>query len=342
LSHRLTLTEDTSIWDALKLLDRMGSGLLPVVDAKGTLLGVISDGDVRKSILRGQLNLENVINKTPLTFSYSQPRKKAIAYLKSIRRRQLPLVDEHNRLKEMLLLDDLDFEIHSNPVVLMAGGLGTRLGDLTKNAPKPMLPVGNKPIIEALINDFSSQGFRNIYISVNYLADKIKNYFQDGSCFGVQVSYLEESHPMGTAGSLNLMNPRPTQPTIVTNGDIVTSVDFDELLRAHNQSGADATLCVREYEWRLPFGLIHENGGEFLFIEEKPIQRYRVNAGIYIIPPFAFDLMQDDQFLDMTELFMRMKKHGLSIRTHLINDFWLDIGQVDTYKSANKAFEGYL
>jgi NDP-sugar pyrophosphorylase family protein len=222
-----------------------------------------------------------------------------------------------------------------NPVVIMAGGLGTRLGDLTRNTPKPMLQVGNKPILQTIIESFAKYGFVNIVLSVNYKSHVIEDYFKDGSGFGVNISYIHETERRGTAGALGLLAEVPDKPFFVMNGDILTNVNFDNLLTYHTESKAPATMSVRLYDLQVPYGVVHIKDNRIGGINEKPVQQFFVNAGIYVINPDCLKVVPKTGIFDMTSLFQKLIADGDKPATYLISEYWIDIGHAKDFEAAN-------
>lgn len=329
---------------ALAIMDEQGKGILFVVNENNALLGVLTDGDVRRAMLRGvslEINITEIINKDYKYYTNKQPRDSAIAYLKNARCRHLPVINDKRQLVDIILLDELDFRIIENYVVLMVGGLGTRLRPFTLDTPKPMLDVGGKPFLENIINMFISQGFRNFYLCVNYQGEKIMNYFNDGSKWGISIQYICEKNRMGTAGALSLLPETPQLPFIVMNGDILTKVDFSLLLKYHQQQQSMATMCVREFECQIPYGIVKmkEDHNHISSIIEKPIFLFKVNAGIYVIEPQCLDYIEKNTLLDMPELFTNLINMGLPSTCFPIHDFWLDIGRVEDLEKAKLFYE---
>jgi NDP-sugar pyrophosphorylase family protein len=221
----------------------------------------------------------------------------------------------------------------------MAGGLGTRLAELTRDTPKPMLKVGSRPLLETIVRGYADQGFQHFYFAVNYKSEQIEAHFGDGGALGIEVRYLREQQRLGTAGALSLLPERPTLPFIVTNADLLTKEDHCGMVDMHTASGADATMGVRPYEMQVPFGVVQECEGRITGIEEKPTQIFTVSAGMYVLSPQVLDLVPTGQFFDMPSLFDVMMREGLHTRCHRIDGYWLDIGQLPDYERAKVDFE---
>lgn len=336
MKRKLVLNESTTFEDAIRELDKQGVGFLPIVDSGNKLLGIITDGDVRRAILNKQYRLDAIINRQPATLNYKVTRSHAINYLKSIHRRHVPLVDDSNRLVDVVVLDDFQFNAKPNKVVIMAGGLGSRLGSLTEHTPKSMLSVGNKPLLSSIISHCYEYGFSQIYLCVNYKADVIKSYFQDGSQFGVSITYVEENQRMGTAGAISLIEDDFDDPFIVLNADILTTINLDMLLKHHEKMRADATMCVKEVEYQLPYGVVATNAEQVIALEEKPVQKTLINAGIYVLNPAMIQLIPKQTYFDMTQLFEQALNGGMKVAAYTINEYWLDIGRLSDYEIANK------
>jgi len=332
--EKLIYTETTTLEDAIQILDSVGYGVLPVVDTNNTLIGLITDSDIRKAVLNKRLELDGIINKNPIAKDYRLPRKQLINFLRSICRKHLPLIDENNKYVDILILDELEFNTKPNHVIIMAGGLGSRLGDLTKKMPKPMLRVGKKPVLENIITSFSDEGFTKFHVSVNYKSEIIKEYFKDGSEFGVEIQYVEENKRLGTAGALSLIEDEFEHPVFVINGDILTTMNYESLLKFHGENNADMTLCTRTYDYQIPYGVVVSENERIVSLEEKPRYNYSVNAGIYLINPSLLKLLPFNTYYDITDFISLLLEKGYKICSYEISDYWLDIGRVEDYQKA--------
>ncbi|TDP07591.1 nucleotidyltransferase-like protein [Roseateles asaccharophilus] len=252
---------------------------------------------------------------------------------------QLPIIDAERKVVGLALINDYLTAIRrENWVVIMAGGLGSRLQELTRDVPKPMLKVGSRPILETIIRSYADQGFHRFYLAVNYKAEQIEQYFGDGKALGVDIRYLREKQRLGTAGALSLLPERPEQPFIVTNADLLTKENFGLMLDQHEQARAQATMAVRNYEMQVPFGVIKLRDGFIESIEEKPIHRFMVSAGIYVLSPAALNLVPANEFFDMPSLFDAMLAANMPTRSHQMDGYWLDIGRLPDYERANLDF----
>jgi dTDP-glucose pyrophosphorylase/predicted transcriptional regulator len=335
----------TAIREVMRRINESSSQLAMVVDDEGRLVGTVSDGDIRRGLLDGRSiddAVQLVMNTNPTTVTVDDDRSSVLALMQARDIRHVPLVDAERRVVGLVLLAELlRAEPHENVVVIMAGGIGERLRPLTERVPKPMLHVGGRPILETILLQFRKQGFYNFVFSVNYKAEVIEERFGDGSRWGAQITYAREPKRLGTAGSLRLLPNRPSLPFIVMNGDILTRVDMHALLAFHEKSKSLATMCVREHEYQVPFGVVRTEGTEIVAFEEKPVARWPVNAGIYALDPSAIDLVPNDSFFDMPALFDAARARGDRTSAYTIREYWLDIGRPADFERANVEFAGH-
>lgn len=341
--ERTLIVPNSSLRDALDVIEKAGSQIALVVTADRQLLGTLSDGDVRRALLRGASlddQVHSAMHKNPTVANHDEDLQMVIAQIRRLGLHQMPRVDHDNRVVGLTLLDDILLAPpRENWVVIMAGGLGSRLAELTRDTPKPMLKVGSRPLLETIVRGYADQGFRRFYFAVNYKSEQIEAHFGDGNALGIEVRYLREQQRMGTAGALSLLPERPTLPFIVTNADLLTKEDHCGMVDLHVASGADATMGVRPYEMQVPFGVVKECEGRIVGIEEKPKQIFTVSAGMYVLSPQTLDLVPNGQFFDMPSLFEGMMRSGLHTRCHLVDGYWLDIGQLPDYERAKVDFE---
>jgi len=338
----IIVNESTIIMDVLKIIDKSSKQLAIVVDKNNKLLGTISDGDIRRAILKS-ISLENTVKniyfRTPTVANINDSRESIINICTSKKIHQIPIVDDNGNLVGLEILDELiSKQNKSNKVVLMVGGLGTRLKPLTNTTPKPMLYVGGKPILETIISKFASYGFVNIVLCVNYKSDIIKDYFGDGNKFGVNIEYIFEEKRMGTAGALSLLIENLDEPFFVMNGDLLTNVNFEHLLNFHLESNAMATMCVREYDFQVPFGVVELDVGKIKSIKEKPTHSFFVSAGIYMLSPAVLSHIPKDEFYDMPTLFEKMIELKQNLISFPIREYWLDIGRIEEFEKANSEY----
>lgn len=322
----------------MQKIDRNSQQFLAIVNKENQLLGTVTDGDIRRALLNGMTLDEpilKVMNQNPKVISSASTLKERQQRLHQLRLKQVPVVDEQNRVVDIWFADDKETKKHTNKVVLMAGGLGTRLRPLTEHTPKPMLPIGGKPILELIIEHFKKHGFYDFIISVNYKKETIQNYFQDGSAFDVSIEYIEEQKRLGTAGALSLIKQSIKEPFFVMNGDILTNFNCEAMLQQHLEQEAFATMAVREYEYQIPYGVVETEGTRLVNISEKPTHSYFVNAGIYILSPELLSKIPVDTFYDMPTLFSNIKRDEVA-QVYPIQEYWLDIGHLDEYESVRE------
>lgn len=341
-SKELLITQEFTIKEALKVIDKGTKRIAIVVDSSNKLLGTLNDGDIRRALLNDKTldtKIIDVYHKNPSVCSIHDTKETIIKTAIKNKVYQIPIVDDEYKLVDVEdLATLLSIQTRKNKVIIMAGGLGTRLKPLTDNIPKPLLKVGSKPILETIIENFSNYGFKDIIISVNYKADMIKNYFKDGSKFGVNIEYIEENKRLGTAGALSLLKQEINEPFFVMNGDLLTNINFEHLLDFHGFGNSIATMCVREYEHQVPYGVIQIRDNKIESIEEKPINKFFVNAGIYILSPKVLEFIPDNKFYDMPTLFQELINNQLNVLSFPIHEYWLDIGRIIDYEKANNEY----
>lgn len=319
------------------MLDKYGNGFLPVVDNDEKLIGIITDGDLRRGILNKNLTLQNIINFNPKTKKKEIPPYKLRKKLIDLKLRHMPIVDDEGKLIEIFILNDFKINQKPNWVVIMAGGLGTRLGELTKDVPKPMLEVGGKPILLHIINNFKSQGFSKFILCVNYKSEIIENYFGNGSSFGVEILYTKESKRMGTAGALSLIDIELNEPFLVVNGDLITEINYLDFLSFHVNSNSPATMCIKRYTYELPYACVSfDKNNTLLNLQEKPINEFFINTGMYILNPQMISLLKKDEYFDMPSLFEKAIENNFSPKVFVIDEYWLDIGQKEDFRKAQE------
>jgi dTDP-glucose pyrophosphorylase len=340
--ERALVGPDTTLRDVLAAIDRAGSQLALVVDADRRLLGTVSDGDARRAFLRG-LSLtdaaRSAMHRTPTTATTSEDRDSLLGRMRALGLHQIPIIDDRGMVVGLERIDDLLApRIRENWVVIMAGGVGKRLAELTKDTPKPMLKVGSRPILETVVRGYAEQGFHRFYLAVNYKAEQIEAHFGDGSALGVDVRYLREREPLGTAGALSLLPDESAEPIVVTNADLLTKEDYGRMVDRHIESGAIATMAVRDYEMQVPFGVVQQVDGAITSIEEKPVHRFVVSAGMYVLSPDCLRHVPQGRYFDMPSLFETVARAGLKTRGHHIDGYWLDIGRLSDYERANVDF----
>ncbi|OZB56387.1 MAG: alcohol dehydrogenase [Halothiobacillus sp. 14-56-357] len=323
----------------MEVIDQGAKQIALVVDDDGRLIGTVTDGDIRRGILR-HLPLEapvsEVMNAKPRSLAVGYSRAEALQLLGSAQVLQVPIVDRDGKLVGLETMSDLMKRPRlENPVFLMAGGFGTRLRPLTDSCPKPMLKVGGKPMLEHILQDLIDYGFYRFYISVHYLREQVIEHFKDGSRFGVSIQYIHEDTPLGTAGCLGLL-PRDAvqRPIIVVNGDIMTRVNYEALLQDHDRHTPAATVCTRQYDFQVPYGVIEHEDQRITNITEKPTQHFFVSAGIYVLAPQVVHSMAADTRVDMPDLLKSEITAGRSVRMFPVHEYWLDIGRMNDFELA--------
>ncbi|WP_138753685.1 nucleotidyltransferase family protein [Paenibacillus sinopodophylli] len=339
---KLLISPQASILEALHIIDKGTAQIALVVDTNQRLIGTITDGDIRRGILKGiDLKSEvNLIMKTdPITSLEADSKDIVFAKMKNYNLKQIPITDPDGKIVRLELLGEIiRHERSDNWVVLMAGGLGTRLGELTRDCPKPLLKVGSKPILEVILENFISNGFYRFIISVNYKAEMIMEYFGNGLKWGVEIIYLQENKRLGTAGALSLLPFIPDKPILVMNGDLLTKVNFQQLLDFHLDTRAKATMCVREYEFQVPYGVVKVDNYRLQSIEEKPVQHFFISGGIYVISPEVLQYIPEETFYDMPSLFDKLLQINAPTSAFPIREYWMDIGRMDDFERANSEY----
>lgn len=341
---KILLKSSDSLEVAINVLHMGGLQIALVVNNNRKLLGTITDGDIRRALINHRdmnSSVEEVMNKTPTTSLNSDSSELIMSRMKSRNLLHMPILNKEGLLVGLETLQHLTYDKkYDNPVFLMAGGFGTRLHPLTEDTPKPLLKVGNRPILETILSRFVKSGFHNFYISTHYKAEKVKAYFGDGSAWGVTIEYVDEDIPLGTAGSIGLLPKNlPKVPILMMNGDVLTKVNFEHLLSFHQEHNSIATMCIREYDVQIPFGVVNIEEQKVKNIDEKPIEKYFVNAGIYVLEPELVSKVKANTQIDMPNLLEQQIKQGSSVNVFPIHEYWLDIGHMKEYENINISFK---
>lgn len=339
--NKIKLDTNATIKDALSVIgtERVRLGLIVGKDDK--FLGVITDSNIRKALINGASvddKIAKIYTKKPVVIYENTSEDEIFALSAKTDIYDFPVLDKNGRV--ICIKSVANALLHtkfSNEIVLMAGGLGTRLNELTKNTPKPMLKVGKKPILETIIERFKVQGFENFTLCVNYKKEIIEDYFKDGAKFGVKIKYTKERKRLGTAGALSLLKG-VKESFFVMNADILTDLNFKQLLLAHQKSHAALSVCVREFSSQIPYGVIQRRGNFINKIAEKPVQSFLVNAGIYVCEPEILSLIPKNTPFDMPNLVQTMLNKGLKVNSFVVKDYWIDIGRMDEFRRANEEF----
>lgn len=332
------LPANVTIQQAIHNLNQIAIKIVLVVNEAGELEGTVSDGDIRRGLLKGlDLNssIESIIQRNALVVPPEMGREMVMQLMAANKIHQIPIVNERHYVIGLHLWDEIATPpIRTNLMVIMAGGVGSRLRPHTENCPKPMLPVAGKPMLEHIIERARAEGFQHFVLAIHYLGHMIEEYFGDGSRWQVRIDYLRENSPLGTAGAIGLLNPRPVTPFLVANGDVLTDIHYGELLDYHCRHGALATMAVRLHEWQHPFGVVRTKGVDIIGFEEKPIARSHINAGIYVLEPSALDTLVAGEHCDMPTLFSRLQEQAARTIVYPMHEPWLDVGRPDDLAAA--------
>jgi len=345
---KLTIKSDTTLIEAMRVIENGSVKMVFVVEKENYLKGILTDGDIRRALLAGYElsdSIDSIYTKDPVVVNATDSNDTIIRKSIKCNSQQLPLIDKDGKLIGLKELKDLlvTYSQHTK-VVIMAGGLGTRLYPLTEKVPKPLLHVGGKPMLETIIHTFKEYGFTDFLISVNYKSDMIKSYFGDGKEFSVTIEYIEENKRMGTAGSLSLMKEKLSSSFFVVNADLLTNINYNYMLQYHLTQGAEVTMATRHYEMQVPYGVIHTRNQQILDIEEKPVSKYIVSGGIYILDPSVLCMIPSDTFYDMPTLLEKLLQKNKKLLSFSIRerDYWKDIGSIDDYECANNDYQKYF
>lgn len=342
LLKSLTVLPDAKLREVMELIDSGAKQVALVTDASSRLLATVTDGDIRRGILRG-VGLDDpvseVMNLQFTAVSVTQGREAARRVMQERSFHHVPITDPDGRLVDVVHIDDVTgISRRETQIIIMAGGLGTRLRPLTETVPKPMLPIGGRPILEVILNNLMEQGFYNFTLSLNYKGEMIEKYFGDGSNMGASINYLREDRRMGTAGALSLLPERPSAPFIVMNGDLLTTLKFGSLVDFHVETGSQATMCARQFTMQVPFGVVEFDGPKFLSIVEKPVHSHFVNAGIYVLSPETLDHLDSGEPCDMPDLFDQILNSDGEASVYPVAEYWIDIGRLDDLERARSEF----
>jgi dTDP-glucose pyrophosphorylase len=329
--RKALLLANSTLGQAIQNLDESKVQIGLVVSEEGVLLGTITDGDIRRGLLRGidlKSQIDTIVNRDAFVVAPEISRDMVLHLMQANKIRQLPVVDADRRIVGLHLWEEVAVpSSRPNLMVIMAGGLGTRLRPHTENCPKPLLPVNGKPILEHIIDRTKAEGFSHFVLSVHYLGHMIEDYFGNGDRCQVRIEYLREDIPLGTAGALDLLHPRPEIPFVVSNGDVLTNIRYGEIIDFHIRCGAIATMAVRAHEWQHPFGVVKTKGVDIVGLEEKPVSRTYVNAGIYVLDPSALDVLATNEHCDMPVIFERLRQNGKRTVAYAMHEPWLDVGR---------------
>lgn len=338
----LCVAPETTIFQAIAQMDVSKIGIVLVVDAERKLLGTITDGDVRRAIL-GNVNLDGPVSAvlvrkaaTPRAKPITAPEESDSDTLLSLLRQHnilhLPLVDREQRVVALVKLDEfVQDQVAPLNAVIMAGGRGSRLHPLTDELPKTMLPVGERPLLEIIVQQLRTAGIKHLHVAVHHKSENITKHFGDGTKFGVEITYLTEDRPLGTAGSLGIME-WPQETLLVINGDILTQIDFKSMLAYHREHRADLTMAAQQYDVQVPYGVIECEESFVRRLAEKPSVKFLINAGIYMLEPTVYQFIPNDARYDMTDLIQRLLDEGRPVAAFPVHEYWMDIGDRADYE----------
>lgn len=342
--RKAVLPSNATLQDVITSMNKSSLKIVMISNKHGKLEGTVSDGDIRRGLLKGLSlgsSIESVIHRKALVVPPSMSRDMVLQLMIANKIQQIPVVDDKQCVLGLHVWDEISTSPKfRNRMVIMAGGKGTRLRPLTENCPKPLLTIAGRPILEHIIERAKLEGFSEFVLAVNYLGHLIEDYFGNGDKLGVNISYLRETVPLGTAGALSMLHPRPKDPIVVINGDVVTDIRYYDLLDFHSRQEAAATMAVLSHEWQHPFGVVQTRGVDIVGFEEKPISRSYINAGVYVLSPHALDELEEGAACDIPILFERLQAREFKIVAYPMHEPWLDIGRPDDLKKAHDAARG--
>lgn len=334
---------DSTIGNAVRILNETSLKIILVVDNQKRFQGTVSDGDIRRGLLKGldfNSPIEKVTHHNALVAPPDMGRKMILQLMAINKIQQIPVIDENQKVIGLHTWDEISVKQERNNLfVIMAGGRGSRLLPQTQECPKPLLPIQGKPILEHIIDRAKLEGFRDFVIAVHYLGDMIENYFGNGERFDVKIRYLREKFPMGTAGALSLLAPIPNLPFVVTNGDVISDIQYGDLLDFHLSQGSSASIAIKLHEWQNPFGVVRTDGFMVIGYEEKPITRSNINAGVYILEPRTISFLEPSKYCDMPTFFERLGENSEKLVAYPIHENWVDVGLPDDLSRARDGSE---
>ncbi len=325
-----TVTAKSTISEAINAINRSKAQIAFVLDDDCRLIGTVTDGDVRRAILSGSTLHSSVLDCMNDSYTFVTGDYDVQGLINTMKKksiRQIPILDSQYHIIRLHTLDELLNPTQNNtPVIIMAGGRGERLSPLTERCPKPMLSVGERPILETILERMILYGFYRFYFSINYLGDQIRDYFGDGNKWCAEISYVEEDVKLGTAGALGLIDFPQNQNVIVLNGDVLSSFEPIKLLEFHQTQLADLTICLKKFEIEVPYGVVELAGPDVKSVTEKPKHTYFVSAGIYVFQSKVFTLIKKDRCLDMPDFVNTLLRNNEVVKGYPIYEYWTDIG----------------
>ena len=337
---KITIECNKSFSTALDIINKGGYQIALVIDNNGEFQGVIADSDIRKALIKGyQLDspVTKIMNSSPIILSPEHTDQDATSIMLEKHFFHVPVINSENKIVGLHIAEQYRTNfVRKDTFIVMAGGRGKRLRPLTDKTPKPMLPIQGKPILEKILEKARAEGFINIVISVGYLSDQIIDYFGNGKRIGLNIEYIHEEKPLGTAGALkSLCSEQISKFLFITNADIITDLSYGEMLDQAMRNKVDGLMATRIHEWQNPFGVVKTNGMKISSIIEKPTYQSQVNAGMYVLSRKMLDFIEKDTYYDMPDLFTDALKERLNLETYPIHEAWLDIGRPDDYEEAS-------
>ena len=340
LLNKYTIEPERTLTDAIKKITLNKKQFVLIVDKNNCLLGILTDGDIRRGILKGfslNDNVNKIMNTDPLTANTTESSRQIINKMMIKNVQQCPIIDKKKKLKDIEFLDELSTRFSlDNFVMIMAGGMGKRLSPYTQERPKPLMNIAGKPILERIIINLAKHGFKKIFLSIYYKSEMLEEFFGDGSSYGVELKYIKENSPLGTAGSISLLPSKPKKSFLVMNSDIVTDVNYSGLLDFHEKNKSIATMSLKDFSFEVPYGVVQTNKNKILKIQEKPVLTYKINAGIYVLSPEVTDYIPSNKYFDMTELFEVLIKNKSKISAFPIFENWADIANIEDLRKIEK------
>ncbi len=331
------VSKETKISEVINALNEAGTRIILICENKKQLIGVVGDSDIRRALLRNislDDEIHTIMTKNPSVAYEWDSKDDILNLMKNQQKFEIPILNILNEVCDLKVINELlDAQPLNNQVVLMAGGLGTRLHPITKEIPKPLVPINGKPIIQILIDSLAKSGLNNIHVAINYKGHMIKDFLNDVS-IDSNISFIEEKKRLGTAGALSLIENIPVDPMFVLNSDILTTIDYNKMLDFHNKNRNAMTVAVKREKIIIPFGVIEIENERVQSVHEKPEQFYFANVGVYIINPELISLIPEDQYYDMPSLINKALEYNKRIGSFLVHEYWKDIGKHDELEKA--------
>lgn len=336
--RKVLIDKDIKIRDVLETISNASIRIALVVDENQHLLGTITDGDIRRGLLE-DISLDNsideIINREPITAEIGTLRSELMNVMLKEEINAIPILSNKQVVGLETLEHSLSVDSRDNVALIMAGGFGKRLMPLTESTPKPLLNIGSKRIVEVIIEKLAAAGFSKFYISTFYHSEKIENYLGNGDRWNINIQYIKEEEPLGTGGALGLIPKKHKEkPILVINGDVLTNLNFSNLMEFHDNNDSAATICAKEYQTTIPYGVIESEKEKVLAIKEKPSYCHFVNSGIYVISPRLASRVEKRQKIDITTLISDAIQNSDEVRLFPVLEYWIDIGMPEDYEKA--------